>query len=149
MSIKFSGDTKEVVGGTKGADVLVYDLISNKVTTRVSKAHSDEINSVCFANRLQSDIVFTGSDDCLIKIWDRRALGPNSQAMGGFVGHSEGITNVATKGDGFYVASNGKDQLLKVWDLRKMSENQELKRALPISTSNFDYRWQEYRLANQ
>jgi WD repeat-containing protein 23 len=78
MSIKFSGDTKEIVGGTKGADVLVYDMMTNKVTTRVTGAHNDEINSVCFANRMQSDIVFTGSDDCLIKIWDRRALGPHS-----------------------------------------------------------------------
>jgi hypothetical protein len=29
--------------------------------------------------------------------------------MGGFIGHHEGVTNVATKGDGVYVASNGKD----------------------------------------
>jgi hypothetical protein len=29
--------------------------------------------------------------------------------MGAFIGHSEGITNVTSKGDGIYVASNGKD----------------------------------------
>jgi hypothetical protein len=39
MSIKFSGDTREI------------DLISNKIVTKVAKAHDDEINSVCFANR--------------------------------------------------------------------------------------------------
>ena len=32
------------------------------------------------------------------------------------------MTNVASKGDGLYLASNGKDQLLKVWDIRKMSD---------------------------
>lgn len=108
MSIKFSGDTKEIVAGTKRSDVLVYDLFANRVSTRVPNAHSDEINSVCFANRQQSNLIFTGSDDSLVKIWDRRALGNNREA-GAFVGHSEGITNVASKGDGIYVASNGKD----------------------------------------
>ena len=119
MSIKFSGDTKEIVAGSKNAEVLIYDLVSNRVSTRVTQAHEDEINSVCFANRTLSNIIFTGSDDSLIKIWDRRALGNNREA-GAFIGHSEGVTHVASKGDGIYVASNAKDQLLKVWDIRKM-----------------------------
>jgi WD repeat-containing protein 23 len=108
MSIKFSGDTKEILAGTKGAEVLVYDLISNRVSTTVHSAHEDEINSVCFANRTMSNILFTGSDDSLIKVWDRRALGNNREA-GIFVGHFEGITHVTSKGDGNYLASNSKD----------------------------------------
>lgn len=108
MSIKFSGDTREIVAGTKGAEVLVYDLVSNRVSTKVTNCHDDEINSVCFANRQQSNIVFTGSDDSLIKVWDRRALGHNREA-GAFVGHCEGVTHVASKGDGIYLASNAKD----------------------------------------
>lgn len=57
---------------------------------------------------MNSNEIFTGSDDSVIKVWDRRALG-NGREVGAFVGHSEGITNVATKGDGRYLASNGKD----------------------------------------
>mmetsp|Transcript_31970 Transcript_31970/g.31253 ORF Transcript_31970/g.31253 Transcript_31970/m.31253 type:complete len:112 (+) Transcript_31970:793-1128(+) len=111
MSLKFSGDTREILAGTKGASILVYDLISNRVTNRVRTSHSDEINSVCFANREDSHVVFTGSDDCTIRVWDRRVLGSGStgNAMGMFLGHSEGITNVCSKGDGVYLASNGKD----------------------------------------
>lgn len=109
MSVKFSGDTREIVAGTKGAEVMVYDLVSNRVSTKVNHCHDDEINSVCFANRSQSNIIFTGSDDFLIKVWDRRALGTNSREAGNFVGHCEGVTHVASKGDGFYLASNGKD----------------------------------------
>ena len=109
MSTKFSGDTKEIVAVTKRAEVNVYDLVSNRVSTRVTGAHEDEINTVCFANRLTSNIVFTGSDDSTIKIWDRRSLGANSRASGAFLGHSEGITNISSKGDGIYLASNGKD----------------------------------------
>ena len=141
MSIKFSGDSREILAGTKSAELLVYDLISNRVSTRVENTHDDEINSVCFANRMQSNIMFTGSDDSLIKVWDRRALGNNREA-GAFVGHCEGITHVASKGDGVYLASNGKDQLLKVWDLRKMVTPERLRNiSLPRGHPGFDYRW--------
>jgi WD repeat-containing protein 23 len=67
MSLKFSGDAKEILAGSKAAELIMYDLYANKVTTRVPRCHDDEINSVCFANRAESNIVFTGSDDCLIK----------------------------------------------------------------------------------
>lgn len=119
MSIKFSGDGKDLVGGTKGGEVLCYDLNSNRMQARIKQAHTNEINSVCFANRQQSNLIFTGSDDTLVKVWDRRALN-NNRPTGVFVGHAEGVTNVASKGDGVYLASNCKDQLLKVWDIRKM-----------------------------
>ena len=71
MSIKFSGDSKEVLGGSKGGDILIYDMLQNRVTTVVQRAHEDEINSVCWANRESSNILFTGSDDCFINVWDR------------------------------------------------------------------------------
>ena len=148
MSLKFSGDTKEIVAGTKSAQLLVYDLISNRVITRVNNAHQDEINSVCFANRTTSHIIFTGSDDALIKIWDRRAL-TGGRAAGAFVGHSEGITHVASKGDGVYVASNGKDQLLKVWDIRKMVSIERMETMQMPVGSGFDYRWGSYPLINR
>jgi WD repeat-containing protein 23 len=62
-------------------------------------------------------LIFTGSDDSLVKVWDRRVL---TKEAGTFVGHSEGITHVTSKGDGILLASNSKDQLLKVWDIRMM-----------------------------
>ena len=51
MSLKLSGDGKEVLCGTKGAHLMVYDLVANKMITKVDGTHTDEINSVCFANR--------------------------------------------------------------------------------------------------
>jgi DDB1- and CUL4-associated factor 11 len=106
MSLKFSGDTKEIVGATKSADILVFDLMSNRISSRISDAHDDEINSVCFANREHSQLIFTGSDDSLVKVWDRRAL---VKEAGSFIGHSEGVTHVTSKGDGIMLASNCKD----------------------------------------
>ena len=122
MSIKFSGDSREILGGSKGGEILIFDLMQNRTTTVVHNTHDDEINSVCWANRESSNLLFTGSDDCYVKIWDRRALGKKNTPAGVFIGHQEGVTNVASKGDGLYLASNGKDQLLKVWDIRKMSD---------------------------
>ena len=75
---------------------------------KAENTHTDEINSVCFVNRQHGNVILTGSDDSLVKIWDRRALNSNRPA-GVFVGHAEGITNVCSKGDGIQVASNGKD----------------------------------------
>ena len=48
------------------------------------------------------------------------------------------------KGDGRYIASNGKDQLLKVWDLRRMLSNENI-RDIPAGTK-FDYTMEMYPL---
>lgn len=51
---------------------------------------------------------------------DRRSLGTSGKPSGVLIGHVEGITYVAPKGDGRYIISNGKDQTLRLWDLRMM-----------------------------
>lgn len=51
----------------------------------------------------------SGSDDCDIIAWDTRALGINNKPVGYFLGHVCGITNVQSREDGYYIASNGKD----------------------------------------
>ena len=141
MSIKLSGDGKEILGGTKSASLLVYDLVANRMATCVNMTHTDEINSVCFANRMHSNIIFSGSDDGLVKVWDRRALN-NNRPAGVFVGHHEGVANVASKGDGIYLASNAKDQLLKIWDIRQAVEYGSLNyTSLPRRDPTFDYRY--------
>ena len=146
LSIKFSGDGREILGGTKGGEILIYDMMQNRVNTTVTNSHDDEINSVCWANRESSNLLFTGSDDCFVKCWDRRALSSNNRPAGVFIGHQEGITNVASKGDGLYLASNGKDQLLKVWDIRKMQDYDTFRNRLqPLKRAHgYDYRMQFY-----
>lgn len=87
-------------------------------------AHCDDINSVCFVNNCNSNIFYTGSDDCTIKVWDRRILANKKSVIGSFVGHTEGITSVTSKDDSLYLASNSKDQFLKVWDIRKLTSRE-------------------------
>jgi DDB1- and CUL4-associated factor 11 len=61
------------------------------------------------------------------------------------VGHTEGITYVTAKGDGRYVASNGKDQALRLWDLRAMRSNTDFERHDNRDYgTGFDYRYGHY-----
>ena len=81
------------------------------------EGHEDHVNAVCFADTDSPHILFSGSDDTTIKVWDRRSMASGREA-GVFTGHLEGLTYVDSKGDGRYVLSNGKDQTMKLWDIR-------------------------------
>ena len=141
---KFSGDGNELVCVTNTAQIIVYDLNQHAKVWNIYDTHDNDINTVCFANRNNSNILFTGSDDRIIKIWDRRIMEGNSP-IGCFIGHREGITHIDSRGDERYLASNGKDQTLKLWDLRKMNEISDLENIGSLSVMrNFDYRWMDY-----
>jgi len=123
FSIKFSPDSKEILAGCSDLSLYVYDLAANRRVIRVP-AHDEDVNTVAWADST-SQLLLSGSDDALVKLWDRRLLGSASGAgspnkpVGVFCGHLEGITHVSSKGDGRYVISNSKDQSIKLWDLRK------------------------------
>ncbi|KAM0209794.1 hypothetical protein ACHAQI_006258 [Fusarium lateritium] len=140
-SVRFSGDGRELVAGTSAASIVVYDIESRTVLHHV-RGHQDDVNAVCFADKMSPHILYSGSDDTTIKVWDRRSMGDNREA-GAFVGHIEGLTYIDSKGDGRYILSNGKDQSMKLWDLRMaMSTDRytELDPTRTVSTSGFDYR---------
>lgn len=140
-SVRFSGDGRELVAGTSAASIVVYDIESRTVLENV-RGHQDDVNAVCFADKMSPHILYSGSDDTTIKVWDRRSMGDNREA-GAFVGHIEGLTYIDSKGDGRYILSNGKDQSMKLWDLRMaMSTDRytELDPTRTVNTSGFDYR---------
>ena len=69
----------------------------------------------------------------------------DSREAGVFMGHTEGLTYVDSKGDGRYVLSNGKDQNMKLWDLRKMMSTEASAKIDPMDyPSGFDYRYMDY-----
>lgn len=69
----------------------------------------------------------------------------DGREAGAFVGHTEGLTYVDSKGDGRYVLSNGKDQTMKLWDLRKMMTTASFAKLDPMMyTTGFDYRFTDY-----
>ncbi|CAH0046166.1 unnamed protein product, partial [Clonostachys solani] len=144
-SVRFSGDGRELVAGTNRNAIVVYDIESRRVLHQV-RGHDDDVNAVCFADKLSPHIIYSGSDDSTLKVWDRRSMGDGREA-GVFLGHTEGLTYIDSKGDGRYILSNGKDQSMKLWDLRMMMSTDRFRSLDPSSVSRFsgfDYRSGHY-----
>ncbi|OJJ61262.1 hypothetical protein ASPSYDRAFT_146673 [Aspergillus sydowii CBS 593.65] len=138
-SVRFSGDGREIVAGTGDYSVIVYDLETRQSVLRI-RNHQDDVNAVCFGDKSSPHILYSGSDDSTIRVWDRRSMGDRREA-GVFIGHTEGLTYVDSKGDGRYVLSNSKDQTMKLWDLRKMTSTAKFDTLQPTSYgTGFDYR---------
>ncbi|KAK0749466.1 WD40-repeat-containing domain protein [Schizothecium vesticola] len=146
-SARFSGDGRNIVAGTGLASIIVYD-IERRTRLHHVRGHNADVNAVAFADKLSPHILYSGSDDCTIKVWDTRSLGDNRPA-GAFVGHVEGLTYLDTKGDGRYVLSNAKDQTMKLWDLRMALTTQRLEdldatRVTEERLDSYEYRWGDY-----
>ncbi|XP_058076528.1 LEC14B protein-like isoform X2 [Magnolia sinica] len=140
FSVKFSTDGRELVAGTGDHAIYVYDLEANKPSLQIS-AHLCDVNTVAFADET-GHLIYSGSDDNLCKVWDRRCLNDSRRAAGVLTGHLEGITFLDSRGDGRYFISNGKDQTTKLWDIRRMSCNEYM--SVKQRTSNWDYQWMDY-----
>jgi WD repeat-containing protein 23 len=160
-SIRFSGDGRELVAGATGGSILVYDIESRRTIHRIY-GHDEDVNAVCFADSSSPHILYSGSDDTTLKVWDTRSLGDSREA-GAFVGHVEGLTYIDSKGDGRkqmyfksispltflgYILSNGKDQSMKLWDLRMVMSPRDFHTLKPnrqrATEPHFDYRWGTY-----
>ncbi|KII94042.1 hypothetical protein PLICRDRAFT_36272 [Plicaturopsis crispa FD-325 SS-3] len=141
---KFSADGNEVVAGG-GGRIFVYDLEADRRTVNIL-AHTDDVNSCCWADTASGNVLISASDDSFLKVWDRRSLGSSPRPSGVLIGHTEGITNVSAKGDGRYVISNGKDQTLRLWDLRNMHSSAEFDRVAGefYGVPSYDYRYGYY-----
>ncbi|XP_062211071.1 LEC14B protein-like isoform X6 [Phragmites australis] len=112
------------------------------VQNAVRESHANitaDVNVVTFADET-SDVLYSGSDDSLCKVWDRRCH-KRQKPVGVLTGHLDGITFIDSGGDGHYFISNCKDQTIKLWDLRKMSST--TKDCTPKSYE-WDYRWMTY-----
>lgn len=79
---------------------------------KLDQAHKEKINIACYMSRNKneaSNLVVSGCESGLIKIWDKRAMNDAKNYAGAFIGHSEGITHIEPREDGAYLISNSKD----------------------------------------
>lgn len=97
-SIRYSGDGRQLVAGCTQGSIVLYDIESRQSLHRIL-GHSEDVNAVCFADKSSPHILYSGSDDTTLKVWDTRSMG-DSRAAGAFVGHIEGLTYIDSKGDG-------------------------------------------------
>lgn len=56
-------------GGSAESWLPVYDLIANRRSMRIGRAHSDDVNSVCWADAASGNVLISGSDDGFVKVW--------------------------------------------------------------------------------
>ncbi|POS80152.1 LEC14B protein [Diaporthe helianthi] len=148
-SIRFSGDGRELIAGNNVSSIIVYDIESGRVLHNI-QGHDDDVNAVCFADPKDPHIIYSGSDDQVIKVWDRRSMGDGREA-GAFVGHIEGLTYIDSKGDGRYILSNSKDQTMKLWDLRMAMSTERYEHLNPrqhTQHTDYDYRMEDYDMNN-
>ena len=167
--VTFSEDDKEILGGSNDGCIYIYDrfcaflkgglnlefeigvyvLLTYRASDQRSHqihAHHADVNTVCFLDE-NTNVLASGADDGLVKIWDRRSLREssdgNSQPVGEMAGHVDGIAYLSSKGDGRYLISNSKDQSIKLWDLRKFSDKTTVQNGIKaVLGQRWDYRWQ-------
>lgn len=143
FSLTFSSDNREILGGANDGHLYVYDRDSNQRSLKID-AHDDDVNAVAFADKT-SQILFSGGDDGLCRVWDRRTLKEEHPVpVGTLAGHSDGITYIDSKGDARYLLSNSKDQTMKLWDLRLFSSKDAIDQTKKaVAKQRWDYRWQQ------
>lgn len=142
FTVCYSGCGTHILCGANDGNMYAYDLKAQRrsLMAPVGPVQSD-VNSVGFVDD-SSHIFFSGTDQGIIKLWDRRCTNEaHPEAIGKLVGHYDGVTFIDSRHDGRYIISNSKDQSIKLWDLRQMAPQSIRDR--PYQQRNWDYRWDD------
>ncbi|KAJ6642762.1 DDB1- and CUL4-associated factor 11, partial [Pseudolycoriella hygida] len=153
FSLSFSACGKEIINGASDGCIYIYDRYLNrrtfKIPVRNCLQNEIDVNTVGFLDN-SSNVMFSGMDDGVVKLWDRRCLTneANPEPVGILVGHLDGITYIDSKNDGRYLISNSKDQSIKLWDIRSFSKSGAEDRLARLKQAarhinDWDYRWDE------
>ncbi|XP_018357559.1 PREDICTED: DDB1- and CUL4-associated factor 11, partial [Trachymyrmex cornetzi] len=142
FSLAFSNNGEEILGGANDRCLYIYSLYCQRRFERFV-GHEEDVNCVAYADN-SSQIFYSGGDDGLCKVWDRRLINvSNPSPVGVLAGHRDGITYIDSRGDTRYLITNSKDQCIKLWDTRVFSSRKAQQNARQlIERQDWDYRWQ-------
>merc|ERR1719189_738859 len=142
FSVSFSADDRELLGGANDGCIYIYDRGADRRTCQIP-AHQADVNTVCFMDE-NTNVLASGADDGLVKVWDRRELRESRpRPVGELAGHVDGVAHVTSRGDGRHVASSSKDQSIKLWDVRRFSDRATITSGLRATAAQtWDYRRQ-------
>ncbi|XVE62302.1 hypothetical protein DITRI_Ditri06bG0107400 [Diplodiscus trichospermus] len=99
---------------TAGADrkVLVWD-VDGGFCTHYFKGHKGVVTSIMFHPDVNKNLLFSGSDDATVRVWDLVA----KKCVAVLEKHFSAVSAIAVSEDGWTLLSAGRDKVVNVWDL--------------------------------
>ena len=103
-------------------DHMIVPPLEGFVMNRVTGDYFETLLYKIFVSMDENtNVLASGADDGLVKVWDRRELRESRpRPVGELAGHVDGVAHVTSRGDGRHVASSSKDQSIKVKKLWKL-----------------------------
>jgi WD40 repeat protein len=109
QTVAFSPSGTTLVSGGDDSDIKVWNPASGNCDA-IIKDHSSRINSLCW---LSDTVVASGSEDCLVKLWDI----PARRWLRDFSNHTYPVHSVACSADGSKLASATLKGPVNVYDV--------------------------------
>ncbi|ETO20605.1 WD-repeat protein [Reticulomyxa filosa] len=147
FGVEFDPLSERLTCASSNGELTIYNIERKQRECSWPNAHGDDVNQSTWLNE---HIIVSGSDDGLIKVWDKR-IDKHRACVGGFIGHYQGITCVSSC-ENKYILSNSKDQSMKLWDMRlinSVAECDGIAGELQNLTSQHDYRYRQWRRSAQ
>jgi WD repeat-containing protein 23 len=81
--LAFSRDGKEIICGGSDSSVYIYDREQDNRSLRVPVRNDAQVTDVNAVGFLDQNLFYSGSDDSVIRVWDRRCLNENNPEASG------------------------------------------------------------------
>ena len=142
VSVTFDVDELNLVTGSSGGSVKVYDLAENKIS-RSLNGHLAAVGTVAY--HPYGEFIASGSDDTNMKVWDIR----HKSCIQTYKGHTKSVNTVKFSPDGQWLASSSKDGTIKIWDLiaGKQLHSFQVSEEGSMCPTNFEFNPSEFLLA--
>ncbi|XP_075165644.1 DDB1- and CUL4-associated factor 11 [Haematobia irritans] len=150
FSVRFSpcDRGRTLIGGCNDSHIYICNRETRHVSSlRTQSSSSVDINAVSYISDLDPNLIVSGCNNGILKLWDLRCCGGNdyrsAKCQSTFLGHFDGITYIDPRKDGNYVLSNSRDQSIKIWDLRHPTPNSKVRKHPNRPLIEWDYRFSQ------
>ena len=114
LNLKFNSTGILAAACASGSFVVADHRVAGCIVQQSGRSHSRCARALTFLDETQ---LVTGSDDCLIKLWDLRKL---SNPLHTFEGHSKWVMNLEYDFVRQWLYSSSFDGTVRMWDLQKL-----------------------------
>jgi len=112
LDIHFTDDGTTLMTASSDKTASCWDYETGAKVKKMA-AHQSYVNACCPARR-GPELICTGSDDCTVKLWDRRKKQPVQSFQSTYP-----VTSVCFNDNSTQIISGGIDNVVKIWDMRQ------------------------------